>query len=84
MNNLVESCSGACLYSYVLALGDRHLDNLMMTDQGDIFHVDFGYIFGKDPHEQKYTPPKIRLDGCVVHEDAPRLLRGAGVVPAAA
>ena len=67
MNNLVESCAGACLYSYVLALGDRHLDNLMMTDRGDIFHVDFGYIFGKDPHEQKYTPPKIRLDGCVVH-----------------
>ena len=32
MNNLVESCAGACLYSYVLALGDRHLDNLMMTD----------------------------------------------------
>jgi hypothetical protein len=67
MNNLVESCAGACLYSYVLALGDRHLDNLMMTDQGDIFHVDFGYIFGKDPHQNKYTPPKIRLDGCVVH-----------------
>ena len=41
-----------------LALGDRHLDNLMMTDQGEIFHVDFGYILGKDPHEHKYTPPK--------------------------
>ena len=67
MNNLVESCAGACLYSYILALGDRHLDNLMMTDQGEIFHVDFGYILGKDPHEHKYTPPKIRLDGCVVH-----------------
>ena len=39
----------------------------MMTDQGEIFHVDFGYILGKDPHEHKYTPPKIRLDGCVVH-----------------
>eukprot|EP01133_Synstelium_polycarpum_P003796 gene3796-4377_t len=39
-------------------IGDRHLDNLLLTPNGKLFHIDFGYILGKDP---KIFPPPMKL-----------------------
>lgn len=41
--------SGACSFiaGYVLGLRDRHHDNLLVTEAGELFHIDFGFI-GKD------------------------------------
>ncbi|KAK3838131.1 MAG: atypical/PIKK/PI3K protein kinase [Linnemannia gamsii] len=49
MDNYVKSCAGYSVIMYLLGVGDRHLDNLLMSPDGNIFHVDFGFILGRDP-----------------------------------
>ncbi|GLG95013.1 Serine/threonine-protein kinase Tor [Gryllus bimaculatus] len=58
MDTYVKSCAGYCVITYLLGVGDRHLDNLLLTTSGKLFHIDFGYILGRDP---KPLPPPMKL-----------------------
>ena len=58
METYIKSCAGYCIITYILGVGDRHLENLLLSPSGRFFHIDFGFILGRDP---KPFAPMMKL-----------------------
>jgi len=58
MEAFVKSSAGYCVVTYLMGVGDRHLDNVLLSPKGFLVHIDFGYILGRDP---KPLPPPFKL-----------------------
>lgn len=57
MDNFVKSCAGYSVITYLLGVGDRHTDNLLLHPNGHFLHCDYSFILGQDP--KTYLPMRI-------------------------
>jgi len=47
VDRLITSASASYIASFVLGIRDRHSDNILIRQDGLLFHIDFGFIMGK-------------------------------------
>ena len=47
--NFIESLAGYCLVTYLLEIKDRHNGNILIQSDGQIIHIDYGFVLGTSP-----------------------------------
>lgn len=57
MTRFVNSTAYYTIVTYLMCIGDRHLDNILLTQDGRLFHIDYGFI-GREP---KPFAPAVKL-----------------------
>ena len=55
IERFTESLAAYCVMTYVLKIGDRHDNNILVTKDGRLLHIDYGFILGDVT--KPFTPP---------------------------
>ncbi|KAK2197587.1 bifunctional Phosphatidylinositol 3--4-kinase [Babesia duncani] len=63
--NLVDSLASYSVLTFILGVGDRHHDNILISKDGHLVHVDYSFVFGADPKPLPLAP--FRLSGEIVN-----------------
>lgn len=58
-DKFIKSTAFFSIITYLLGVGDRHLHNIMVKKDGQLFHIDYGYILGDDT---MFNEPGIKIN----------------------
>lgn len=61
----MQSLSISSCISYIIGLGDRHLDNIMINRNGQIFNIDYAYIM-ENPLTTIFDTPQIKVTDDII------------------
>jgi len=62
----VQSLAISSCISYIIGLGDRHLDNIMINKKGQLFHIDYGYIMENPLATSLFDAPEIKVTNEII------------------
>jgi phosphatidylinositol-4,5-bisphosphate 3-kinase len=77
VENFLRSCAGYCVATYVMGIGDRHSGNIMLTEMGHLFHIDFGHFLGNFKTKlgiQRERAPFVFTEEVIVYDVIDRWL----------
>lgn len=57
----LESCAFSTTASLLFGFGDRHLDNIMISRTGHMFHCDFSHVLNREPGVKAITGNNFRI-----------------------
>ena len=59
--NFVESLAGYSLFNYIFAVKDRHNGNILISADGHLVHIDFGFMLQSSPGGWAFEKAPFKL-----------------------